>query len=333
MKGFGTAAVAVGVLGFSLGASAACNVTTLVIKDANGVAQTFCVGGATGALLSEGVVLDAGGVNTLSVNAAGLIGVSNLPTITTGSAVPAIADYNGINVGGNLRGLTGVNPSGTIYDAQIDVTSIGGVNATTSATGILEVGVVGHSGGVFDTTTGAALPTYAVAAQVASASLNTMQGFAQAVTSTIAGVTSTGAYVSGNCIGGFQSIVAAGKNGQSGNLKNVLVENVSGNAAPVTVYLFESSPTASTCTDHGTFAVGAADLGRLIAAPTQVVLAAPAGAVPSFGEIAFAGNGRPFVAGGVSSATTNISYALVAGGSQTAASTTDYRMKIGYSLN
>jgi hypothetical protein len=44
----------------------------------------------------------------------------------TGSAVPADADYCGINVGGTLRGCTGVNPSGVVYAQQIDIASVNG---------------------------------------------------------------------------------------------------------------------------------------------------------------------------------------------------------------
>lgn len=50
----------------------------------------------------------------------------------TGSAVPANGLYTGINVAGNLRGLTGVNPSGSIFAAQTDVASVAG---TTTLTG------------------------------------------------------------------------------------------------------------------------------------------------------------------------------------------------------
>lgn len=53
-------------------------------------------------------------------------------TGATGSAVPAISIYPGINVGGTLRGATGANPSGTIYAQQVDLASVAG---TTTATG------------------------------------------------------------------------------------------------------------------------------------------------------------------------------------------------------
>jgi len=51
----------------------------------------------------------------------------------TGAAVPASADYEGINVGGLLRGVTGVNPSGTVFAPQMDIASVAGTTATGGA--------------------------------------------------------------------------------------------------------------------------------------------------------------------------------------------------------
>ena len=55
-------------------------------------------------------------------------GGSNPAAGPTGSAVPADADYQGLNVGGTLRGQTGVNPTGTVYAGQTDLTSVGGTS-------------------------------------------------------------------------------------------------------------------------------------------------------------------------------------------------------------
>lgn len=57
----------------------------------------------------------------------------------TGSAVPANGLYTGINVAGNLRGPTGVNPSGSVFATQVDLASVAG---TTALTG----GVAGSQG-------------------------------------------------------------------------------------------------------------------------------------------------------------------------------------------
>lgn len=61
---------------------------------------------------------------------------------TIGDPVPSTGLYGGINVGGTLRGATGVNPSGSIYAQQVDVASIAGTTAVSgsgTATGALRV--------------------------------------------------------------------------------------------------------------------------------------------------------------------------------------------------
>lgn len=52
-------------------------------------------------------------------------------TGTTGNAVPGSASYTGLNVAGNLRGWTGVNPSGSIFAGQIDLASVAGATVKT----------------------------------------------------------------------------------------------------------------------------------------------------------------------------------------------------------
>lgn len=64
---------------------------------------------------------------------------------TTGSSVPANALYHGINVGGNLRGLTGVNPTGSVYAGQIDIASVSGTTPTTA--GFIDVAVTPKTSG------------------------------------------------------------------------------------------------------------------------------------------------------------------------------------------
>ncbi len=52
----------------------------------------------------------------------------NAAASATGSSVPADADYNGLNVSGTLRGQTGVNPTGSVYAGQTDLSSVNGVS-------------------------------------------------------------------------------------------------------------------------------------------------------------------------------------------------------------
>ena len=84
-------------------------------------------------------VIGSGNVSPLQVDSSGnlLVNVKagaagNPAASATGSAPPASADYGGINVAGTLRGQTGVNPGGSIYATQIDLTSIGGTNTDTN---------------------------------------------------------------------------------------------------------------------------------------------------------------------------------------------------------
>src|SRR5579884_1603141 len=96
--------------------------------------------------------LDSHGNLMVNVNAGS---ASNAAASATASAVPASADYNGINVAGNLRGQTGVNPSGSVYAAQIDITSVGGTTAATAAAGIMKVGLTDGSGTAINSTSNA----------------------------------------------------------------------------------------------------------------------------------------------------------------------------------
>lgn len=131
---------------------------------------TWNVGLSAGSNVVGGVeIYDASGVNKLAVNASGQIAISNFPASSgnaaasaTGSGVPTSADYVGLNVGGTLRGQTGVNPSGVVYAAQEDITSVGGATIVTAATGVLKVGIVGNAGGVFDAALNAATPANAI---------------------------------------------------------------------------------------------------------------------------------------------------------------------------
>lgn len=72
------------------------------------------------------IVAVAANPTTGAIEIEGTITASPASVGATGSAVPASADYEGINVAGTLRGATGVNPSGTVYAQQVDVASVGG---------------------------------------------------------------------------------------------------------------------------------------------------------------------------------------------------------------
>lgn len=70
---------------------------------------------------------------TLCSTGSGGGGGGNDAASATGAAVPAKADYQGLNVGGTLRGQTAVNPAGSVYAGQTDLTSVNGVTTLTGA--------------------------------------------------------------------------------------------------------------------------------------------------------------------------------------------------------
>jgi collagen type VII alpha len=100
-----------------------------------------------------GLVTDASGFLKVNV-AAGSISGTFTPASdgATGSAVPADASYIGVNIGGNLRGITGVNPAGSVYavaTAIVDgsgnqITSFGGGTqfADNAASGVTPTGTL-----------------------------------------------------------------------------------------------------------------------------------------------------------------------------------------------
>ncbi len=90
----------------------------------------------------------------------------------TGSAIPTQADYSGINVGGTLRGATGVNPTGAIYAQQIDIASLAGVVLTTSVPVSGSVSVVQPALFVGRATYSAAQTDVAIATPTSGKSIN-----------------------------------------------------------------------------------------------------------------------------------------------------------------
>jgi hypothetical protein len=74
---------------------------------------------------TRAVTQDTAGLTCTSASASGTF--TDDATGTTGNPVPGSAAYDGVNFGGNLVGQTGVNPSGSIFAAQVDIASVGGV--------------------------------------------------------------------------------------------------------------------------------------------------------------------------------------------------------------
>ena len=86
--------------------------------------------GASDGTNMQPLLVDGSGYLRVNVSAGS---GGNSAASATGSAVPASADYGGANVGGTLRGVTAVNPSGSIYAQQVDVASMAGTTADTNS--------------------------------------------------------------------------------------------------------------------------------------------------------------------------------------------------------
>lgn len=160
-------------------------------------------------------------------------------------------------------------------------------------------------------------------------------GRVQVINGTANQVTSTptiqaSAYSAGNCIGGFNSVSVTTYTGQSGFLTNIRLASIAGSAYNVVVYVFDSQPTTSICTDKGTFSLSSADVDKLIGAPTSVTLANPASAfTPTVASIDFTPP-RPFRAGGSSSSGVQaIWYGLQLASAITPTTTTDLHTRFG----
>lgn len=122
-------------------------------------------------------------------------------------------------------------------------------------------------------------------------------------------------YVSGNCVGGFNSVTFQGT-GPINLLNDVRLYSQGGGTETITVYVFDSNPTASTCTDKSTFTLNSADVSKTMMGPFALTLVAPTGTTVSFA-------GNPNIARIPKSGTTTLYYALVAGSTFTPATTTD----------
>lgn len=148
---------------------------------------------------------------------------------------------------------------------------------------------------------------------------------------------STNNYVSGNCMGGFNSITLVNNAGGSGYVTNFMV-TTNGTAAysltpSVSIYLFDSLP-AGTCTDRGTFLLQTGDLDKLLGGtPTAVTLSIPVGMTQGNANATFSPP-LPFIAGGSSgSGLKTIIYALVSGSTVTLSNTTAIHVRAAAALN
>lgn len=131
------------------------------------------------------------------------------------------------------------------------------------------------------------------------------------------------AYSSGNAIGGLQTIAAFRTPGGSGIVNNVSVWSKGGSTTAMTIYMFNSNPSASTCTDKAAFVLNAADISKLVAVAPPVLTPAIVGA----GTTATTASQQTPVNMVNGDATQNLYVCAVVGGSVTPASTSDLVFK------
>jgi hypothetical protein len=132
------------------------------------------------------------------------------------------------------------------------------------------------------------------------------------------------AYVAGNALGGLQTVSVFRTAGGSAKLNNISLWSKGGATVNVTFYIFTSNPTSSTCTDKAAFSLNAADVAKLIATTPPVLTPHVVGSGTT--DTADAWQSPVSMSNGDS--TTNIYVCLVAGGSVTPATTTDYVFKV-----
>jgi hypothetical protein len=145
---------------------------TLHTDGTGGAGTNVNVTGINGATPDTG--LGVAGAGTLRVAiSSDSPSTGNTAASATGAAVPANADYGGVNVGGTLRGATGVNPTGTVYAQQIDIASVNGVAAATvPVTVAAGSAVIGHV--ITDTGSTTAVTGNVTAVQATGSNLHTV---------------------------------------------------------------------------------------------------------------------------------------------------------------
>lgn len=138
-----------------------------------------------------------------------------------------------------------------------------------------------------------------------------------------------GAYSAGQAMGGLQQVaVFRGIDIPRGIFDFFSLLSKAGNTVGMTVYIFDTKPSASTtCTDTQSFVLAAGDMAKLAFAPFTITPAVPQNGTAAIGEI---GETRS-VMNQDSPPTQNLYICIVANGTVTPGSTSDLMFKIGVS--
>lgn len=128
------------------------------------------------------------------------------------------------------------------------------------------------------------------------------------------------AYATGNAIGGLQTIaVWRSTSTSSGKIDNISIASKGGSTQGWTVYLWNTTPSGSTCTDKTAFSLAAADVSKMVAAAPIVMTpqVVGAGSTVTFASV------EPAITASNAAVSTNVFMCVVVNGAVTPASTTD----------
>ncbi len=137
-------------------------------------------------------------------------------------------------------------------------------------------------------------------------------------------------YSSGNSLGGLQTIAFFRSTAQpSGIFDNFLITSKGGSTVAMTVYIFDTNPSGSTCTDKSAFSLAVADVAKLAMAPfvltPAIVGAGTTATTAQLAQNASVKNGD--------GANVSLYVCLVANGTVTPGSTTDLVGKISGAID
>src|SRR3974390_540910 len=101
------------------------------------------------------------------------------------------------------------------------------------------------------------------------------QNFGSDYSVTATPTVAVGAHTVGKSLGGLITMSIFRPNNPAGLLTYVWYASKVGQTTAVTVYIFNSNPTGSTCTDNVTFSLATADMPKLAVTPVAITPVVP----------------------------------------------------------
>lgn len=134
-------------------------------------------------------------------------------------------------------------------------------------------------------------------------------------------------YAQGNAMGGLQTItVFRTETAPGGYLTEFWIASKTGNTGAMTIYIFDTAPSASTtCTDKSAFVLAAADVAKLAVLPFVLTPAVPQSGTAAIAEKVLAAS----VWNNDATQTKKLYLCIIANGSITPGSVSDIVFKLG----